>query len=281
MNKKVLFLDMDGTTLDDGKQLSEENLNALQRAVEAGHEVVITTGRTHSSAGYLREHYGLDRIGCRYMIVYNGAAILDCETGELLYSKTIPLEYAARMIDAARQEGVYLHSYTDKKVLTERDDENLAVYLKRTNMEAELVPDLKKAVEKPPFKLLAVEVREPEKLHVFQRSQSEWTKGKVDMYFSCREYLEVVPAGVSKGAALQIFCKMRHIPIEHTIAAGDEGNDLSMLQAAGTGCAVANGQEAVKKAADYITERDNNHSAVAEIVERFLLNGRAPARRSV
>lgn len=271
-NKKVLFLDMDGTTLDDDKQLSEANLDALCRAVKAGHEVVITTGRTHSSAGYLREHYGLDRIGCRYMIVYNGAAILDCETGKLLYSKTIPVEYAARMIDAAREEGVYLHSYTEKKVLTERDDENLAVYLKRTSMEAEIVPDLKKAVDRPPYKLLAVEVRDLDRLLAFKQNQSSWIKGKVDMYFSCREYLEVVPEGVSKGAALQMFCKMREIPIEHTIAAGDEGNDLSMLRAAGIGCAVANAQEEVKKTADYVTERDNNHSAVAEIVERFLLN---------
>lgn len=271
-NKKVLFLDMDGTTLDDDKQLSEANLDALCRAVKAGHEVVITTGRTHSSAGYLREHYGLDRIGCRYMIVYNGAAILDCETGKLLYSKTIPVEYAARMIDAAREEGVYLHSYTEKKVLTERDDENLAVYLKRTSMEAEIVPDLKKAVDRPPYKLLAVEVRDPDRLLAFKQNQSSWIKGKVDMYFSCREYLEVVPEGVSKGAALQMFCKMREIPIEHTIAAGDEGNDLSMLRAAGIGCAVANAQEEVKKTADYVTERDNNHSAVAKIVERFLLN---------
>ncbi len=263
---------MDGTTLDDDKQLSEANLDALCRAVKAGHEVVITTGRTHSSAGYLREHYGLDRIGCRYMIVYNGAAILDCETGKLLYSKTIPVEYAARMIDAAREEGVYLHSYTEKKVLTERDDENLAVYLKRTSMEAEIVPDLKKAVDRPPYKLLAVEVRDPDRLLAFKQNQSSWIKGKVDMYFSCREYLEVVPEGVSKGAALQMFCKMREIPIEHTIAAGDEGNDLSMLRAAGIGCAVANAQEEVKKTADYVTEQDNNHSAVAKIVERFLLN---------
>ena len=176
------------------------------------------------------------------------------------------------MIDAAREEGVYLHSYTEKKVLTERDDENLAVYLKRTSMEAEIVPDLKKAVDRPPYKLLAVEVRDPDRLLAFKQNQSSWIKGKVDMYFSCREYLEVVPEGVSKGAALQMFCKMREIPIEHTIAAGDEGNDLSMLRAAGIGCAVANAQEEVKKTADYVTERDNNHSAVAEIVERFLLN---------
>ena len=60
------------------------------------------------------------------------------------------------------------------------------------------------------------------------------------------------------------------IPVSQTIAAGDECNDISMIRAAGTGCAVANALEEVKEAADYVTERDNNHSAIAEIVERFL-----------
>lgn len=272
-NKKVLFLDMDGTTLDDEKQLSKENREALGRMCEAGHELVITTGRTHSSAGYLRTHYGLDRIGCRYMIVYNGAAILDCETGEFLYSRTIPMEYALHLVDAARQEGVYLHSYRGEKVLTEREDQNLAVYLKRTSMQAEIVPDLREKLEPPLFKLLAIDVQEPERLHAFRENQAPWAKGKIDMYFSCREYLELVPEGVSKGDALRRFCRMMDLPIEQTIAAGDEGNDLSMIQAAGIGCAVANAQKEIKEAADYVSERDNNHSAVAEIVERFFLSG--------
>lgn len=270
-NKKALFLDMDGTTLDDEKQISKENLDALRRVVEAGHEVVITTGRTDSSAGYIRTAYGLDQIGCRYMIVYNGAAILDCETGELLFSRKLPMEYAMELIDAARREDIYIHTYTGDKVLTERRDENLAVYLKRTSMEAQVVPDMKLALKQQPYKLLAVDVQDPDRLHAFQKKQSAWAKGKVDMYFSCREYLEMVAEGVSKGAALLSFCELMDLPVQNTISAGDECNDLSMIQAAGTGCAVANAQEEVKAAADYVTQNDNNHSAIAEIVEKFVL----------
>ncbi len=90
------------------------------------------------------------------------------------------------------------------------------------------------------------------------------------MYFSCREYLEMVAEGVNKGSALLRFCGLMDIPVRNTIAAGDECNDLSMIQAAGTGCAVANAQEEVKAAADCVTRNDNNHSAVAEIVEKFI-----------
>lgn len=269
-NKKVLFLDMDGTTLDDEKQISKENLDALRRVTQAGHEVVITTGRTDSSAAHIRRVYGLNQIGCRYMIAYNGAAILDCETGKLLFSRKLSMEYVKELIDAARREDLYIHTYADDRVLTERRDENLAVYLKRTSMEAQVVPDMKLALKQQPYKLLAVDVKNPDRLHAFLAKQADWAKGKVDMYFSCREYLEMVSEGVSKGAALLRFCELMDIPVQNTIAAGDECNDLSMIQAAGTGCAVANAQEEVKAAADYVTQNDNNHSAIAEIVEKFI-----------
>ena len=269
--KKVLFLDMDGTTLDDEKQISEENMEALKRVTEAGHEIVIATGRTESSAGHVRKYYGLDQIGCRYMIVYNGAAILDCETGECLYSRKLSMEYVKELIDAARRADIYIHTYAGNYVLTERRDENLAVYLKRTSLEAQVVPDMKQALKEPPYKMLAVDIQGPDRLQVFLKAQSAWAEGKVDMYFSCREYLEMVSEGVSKGAALLRFCELMDIPVRNAIAAGDEGNDLSMIKAAGVGCAVANAQEEVKAVADYVTQNDNNHSAIAEIVERFVL----------
>ena len=269
-DKKVLFLDMDATTLDDEKRISEENRSALRRAYEAGHEIVIATGRTQASAGALRQKYSLEQIGCRYMIVFNGAAILDCETGKLLYSRTIPMDYVRELVDAARREHIYLHTYIEDKVLTETEDENLEFYLKRTGMSAKLVPDLKQALMFPPYKMLAVDIRSWDRLQAFKEGRGSWAEGKVDMYYSCREYLEIVSEGVNKGAALLRFCELMDIPVSQTIAAGDECNDISMIRAAGTGCAVANALEEVKEAADYVTERDNNHSAIAEIVERFL-----------
>ena len=66
------------------------------------------------------------------------------------------------------------------------------------------------------------------------------------------------------------FCGVLVIAVRNTIESGDECIDLSMIQAAGTGCAVANAQEEVKAAADCVTRNDNNHSAVAEIVEKFI-----------
>ncbi len=59
--------------------------------------------------------------------------------------------------------------------------------------------------------------------------------------------------------------------MENTIAAGDAENDISMIQAAAIGAAMANAEPAVKEAADYITKRTNNEDGVSEIIGKFML----------
>lgn len=271
--RKALFLDMDGTVLDDARQISEGNVRALKQAIEAGHEVIVTTGRPVASAKLLLRNYGLDRIGCRYVIACNGGMVLDTQTGEILSQKTIPLEYMKKLTEEARRQKLYLQTYAGEDVLSERDDENLAYYIKRSGMGAKVVPDMLEALVEEPCKALAIDLYSPKPLEQFVASMAEWAEGKLDMYLSSRKYLEIVPSGVCKGDALTEFCARMGILLENSIAAGDEQNDISMLRAAGIGCAVANAQAEVKAAADYVTERDNNQSAMEEIVERFVCRG--------
>jgi len=65
--------------------------------------------------------------------------------------------------------------------------------------------------------------------------------------------------------------KMLNLPLDCTVAVGDEENDIAMLNAAHIGVAVKNATPEVKAAADYVTEHDNNHNAIAEVIERFIL----------
>lgn len=263
---------MDGTTLNDDHQMSEENIEALKKAIQAGHEVVITTGRPTASAKMLLHTYGLDRIGCRYVIAFNGGVILDCKTGEVIFSQTMPLWQVKELVLQARKAGVYLQTYEGDAVLSERDDENLAQYTGKTGMRAKAVADLTEALIEEPCKVLIIDLHDQKPLLAFAEQMKAWAKDKVDMYFSCAQYMEIVPKGICKGNAMRAFCEKYGIPMEDTIAVGDENNDISMIQAAGVGCAVANALEHVKGEADYVTRRDNNHSAVAEVVERFMLN---------
>lgn len=67
------------------------------------------------------------------------------------------------------------------------------------------------------------------------------------------------------------MAKILNMPADCTIAIGDEQNDIPMIREAHVGVAVKNGIQELKAAADYVTENDNNHDAVAEVIEKFIL----------
>ena len=120
------------------------------------------------------------------------------------------------------------------------------------------------------LKCLVINYREKTGLLRIQERIRRELDTQVDCFFSCDQYLEVVPKGMNKGQAVERMCRLLGVDIADAVAVGDEANDLSMIRAAGVGVAMANGTGEVKAAADYVTTRDNNHDGVAEVVEVFL-----------
>ena len=92
---------------------------------------------------------------------------------------------------------------------------------------------------------------------------------ELDCFFSCQAYLEIVPIGMSKGKAVQMLSHIMNVPITNTVAVGDAANDISMIEAAGVGIAMANATDEVKAAANAVTQRDNNHDGIAEVIQRY------------
>ena len=76
-----------------------------------------------------------------------------------------------------------------------------------------------------------------------------------------------MPSSAGKGNGIRFLAEYLHVPMSHTYAAGDAENDISMLEAAGTGIAMANATEAVKQAADIVTADDNNHDGLLPIIQ--------------
>ena len=268
---KLLFLDLDGTLLDDGKEISPGNRRALERALSAGHGVVITTGRALSSARIQARRLGLDKPGC-FVIAFNGAAIYDCGAEQVIYALPLDMDAFSAVVDECNRRGVFLQTYEGEDVVVEPQNDNDVVrrYCAISRMHGHrVVGDLRRDLHEPPFKALMIdyEVRRPlEEMEMWIRDN---LSGRIDCFFSNSSYLEVVHAGLNKGRAVVELCGRLNVPVSNAIAVGDEANDLSMIQAAGIGVAMANGTDGVKAAADYVTERDNNHDGVAEVMERF------------
>ncbi|MBO5373312.1 MAG: HAD family phosphatase [Lachnospiraceae bacterium] len=269
-DSKILFVDLDATLLSDDKIISAKNRQAIHSALNAGNYVVVATGRPVESGRVVVKELGLTMPGC-YMIAFNGSVLYDCSADRVLCQKTIPIQYVYQLFDKAHRAGIYIQTYNQAEILTEKHSEELDYYIARTKMKYKLQQDVSMALEEEPYKILMINLENRQILEEFQRTNAAWAEGKLTSFFSCNEYLEYCPLGVSKGAAVEYLCRFLNIPIEHTIAVGDEKNDISMIKSAHIGVAMKNAVEEAKEAADYVTENDNNHDAIAEVIEKFVL----------
>lgn len=273
MNTKMIFLDLDGTLLDDDKNLPAVNKEAIGQALAAGHKVIVCTGRPLSSAVQLLPMFGLDRQGC-YAITFNGGLIYDAGAKKTIYEKTLPLSQVKQLFEKAYEYGgIYIQTYTEEGFITEHDRPEGKLYEQKTRCKRKVVKDVFKELNgHEPWKVLTI-AYDFDRAHIegFREAVSEYCKGKIDMFFSCYEYLEFMPLGINKGNSIKWMCEYLDIPLENTIAVGDAENDITMLQTAGVGAVMKNAGDEMKKYGNYITEKTNNEGGVAEVIRKFML----------
>lgn len=267
---KILFTDLDGTLLNDQKQISAGNLAAIHMALENGHKIVISTGRALASAKKQAETLGLIMPGC-YIIAFNGACIYDIHEKKVIFSETIPLDYVYHLFEEAHKLNIHIQTYDDTQVLTESENDDLFRYCHNTSMEYKVISSVRSELIFSPYKVLVIDYQHHEPLVQFQEQIRTWAEGKIDFYFSCNELLEIVAPDISKGNAIIRLCEQLQIPLEATISAGDADNDISMLQTTHTSVVMKNADPHMHAYATYITEQDNNHDGVAEAIYKFML----------
>lgn len=269
--KRILFTDLDGTLLCNDKTISEGNLKAISNMVAAGHYLVPTTGRSVPGAMAVIGKLGLGSL-CRYLIAYNGAVVYDIKEERVIQNKTVSFSEVKYLFEEAEKYGIHIQTYTWEDVVAKEDNRELAYYVARTSTVPLVTEDIFSVLKEEPNKVLLVDIDDHERLVKFRADHEEWAFGRLNTMFSCPQYLEYCPYNSDKGTGIAFVRDYLHVEPENTYAVGDEQNDTAMLLAAGTGIAMKNGVEETKAAADYVTEHDNEHDAIAEIIEKFILD---------
>ena len=271
MDRKALFTDLDGTLLNDKSEISDGNRKAIEALRNNGHHIVLTTGRPLASAIQLANMLGLTGKGC-FLIAFNGGILYDLEKNSVIGRVVMPLKLAFEIFDEANQRNIHIQTYSEDKVLVEPRCANRITekYCKRLNMDYEIIRNVR-AMTRDPEKILLIDPETREHLNRFIDDIAPRYKGRLDMFYSSRELLEIVPTGVNKGTAILKVADYLGVRPENTVAAGDAANDITMLMAAQYGVAMKNASEEVLAVTTLVTENDNNHDGVAEIIEKYLL----------
>lgn len=266
--KNLLFSDMDGTLFRDDCSIGEALQNAIKRASLNGHRFILTSGRPLPSILEQQVKFGLD-FPNSYIISNNGALIYDCDAKETLVTNKLSKDIISVVEKLADKKGLHVHSYTEDSIVGHSVDEEIVFYRKRIHMPFIETPDIAAYLPEGAFKVQIISLTDNAALRELATEIEKILPEEVEAFFSNQYYLEILPKGVSKGNALLWLTDYLSMPHSHTFACGDADNDLSMIEAAANGVAMANGTENVKKAAKIITKNDNNHDGLVEILDKY------------
>lgn len=271
LTRKILFSDMDGTLLlDADKTISPETKAAINEMTARGHKFVLTSGRPLSNMLNLVESLDFHYPGL-YIISYNGAVVYDCDARKIIYSRKVSLDLVKAIFDEADAAGISCNTYYKDMILTNHTSPDFEYYINRIQLKPYYSEDLHELIDDEPYKVLTISREDRAGLEAFQRHMQEKYGDRLTIEFSSRALLEFFHPEAGKGNALRFLSHYLGVPIENTYSAGDQFNDISMIEAAGTGFAMLNAEEDVKKCADQITPYDNNHNGIEWIIRQFVL----------
>lgn len=277
MNIRVLLLDMDGTTLQDDKvTVSDRNMAAIRRAIEAGVEVVPCTGRVLD----MYPPQILDMKEIRYCVTGHGARAVDRFTGRTLYENLISPREAQHICSIVEGRGIYAEIAAQNTIFIERAvDERLdeypvpphhVWYMKDRHCQI--------AVESPGRYLLEHGIG-IEKVNIYglRRELQEKIYNDItdtgfirhtregispDLEFSCRT--------LDKAQAVAAVLQEVGVSLEECMILGDSVSDLDMIQKVGMGIAMGNAPDWIKEQADDVAP-SSDQDGVAVMIEKYLL----------
>lgn len=269
MDKKILVLDIDGTLTNSKKEINPATKERLRRIMEQGHKVILASGRPTPGMRRYEKELELEKYG-GYLISYNGARIVECRTGEIVYQKLLPLPLLPSFYGFARRNGCGLVTYLSEEVISAFGPDRYVELEARINgMPVRQVENFTEFVDFEINKCLMT--ADEEKAAAFEKELREKYGDVAGIYRSEPFFIEIMPKNVDKATSLDRLLEALGSRRENVICCGDGFNDISMIRYAGVGVAMGNAQPAVKEAADYITVT-NDEDGLVKVIDKFILS---------
>jgi Cof subfamily protein (haloacid dehalogenase superfamily) len=268
---RLVAVDLDGTLLNDSKQVSDQTAQALRCLPSAGVKVVIASARPPRSVRHIYAALGLDT----WQINYNGALIWDEPHQTPIFHRPLARGVARRIIDDARFlfANVQVACEILDKWYTDRYDPANTTETGRL-FKPDVIAPLDAFCDAQVTKLMFL--ADPQTVSTLEFAISQAHSGgdgeEVTVLRTDDNLIQVMDRRVSKATALQIVARHYGVPLGQVMAIGDAPNDVGMLQVSGVAVAMDNAHKLVKKVAHWVAPSNNDHGVHAALV-RFGLCG--------
>lgn len=272
MKYRMLVMDMDGTLLNNNKEVSERNRTALKKAAELGVRLVVSTGRIFTSARVYASLIG----AAAPIIASNGAYIREKERNEVIYEKNMDRDVLYSLIEIIERYGFNPHLFTYDTIYTKKLINFSMNYYnwneslpENERVKIKLVDSYDEAVKNGRILKVTLAADNTELLRKLRDELN--TRFDLSIMSSALNNLEIMSSGISKGNAVKMLADYYGFNSDEIICIGDNENDISMIKFAGLGVAMGNATDDLKSAADYVTDTNEN-DGVADVIEKFIIN---------
>ena len=266
----LIALDIDGTLLNSEKKITKEVFDSIQKAKLAGKKVVLSTGRPLPGVTPLLKELNLCDDG-DFVICFNGAIVQEVKTNRVISNIEMCFDDFKLIHEFSKKHNTNIHINTPTSLVIPVDKPSKYTVRESQMCNLDIISMKEEDINDDITFCKIMVVDEPEILDEIIKEIPQSLKDKYTVVKSAPFFLEFLNKKAHKGNALLALCDSINLPIEETIAVGDEENDQHMIQVAGLGVAMGNARQSIKDIANHITDTNNNHG-VSKVIEEFLLN---------
>lgn len=268
MDIRLIALDVDNTIVTPELELPDAVRWAVASAQERGVIVTLATGRMFASTRPLAESLNITAP----LITYNGALVQDL-AGNRYFEQLVSPKHAVELAEIAAAEGVTLNLYVDDTLYVAEWNADVDYYLTIAQVEPRVVGDLvdfARSLPQASGVLKALFVVAPGQRDELWTRLRRCYEGQLEVVTSNPRFIELTALGISKGRALAALAERLNIRPEQVMAAGDNFNDLTMVEYAGLGVAVGDAPPELKAVADVVVGT-SREAGIADAIQRYVL----------
>ena len=268
MNYKLVVLDLDGTLTNARKEITSKTKETLMKAQKMGVKIILASGRPTYGITPLADQLEINKFG-GYIMSFNGGKIINWTTKDVVFEQKLDTQLVPVLYQKAMESGMNILTYQGENIVTTKsEDEYVQQEAFINKMPVIQLDDFLHDIVYPLNKCLIV--GDPLPLHNLELQLAKEMENKMGIYRSADFFLECVPLNIDKAHSLKWLIQKLNISKDEVIACGDGHNDLSMIEFAGLGVAMANAVQPLKQVADYIT-LSNEEDGIAHVIEKYIL----------
>ncbi|MEG0153310.1 MAG: HAD family hydrolase [Cellulosilyticaceae bacterium] len=257
--KRILASDIDGTLLIKGN-IKTTTLESISELKEAGHGLVLCTGRDFSNTKQVFEKYNLKTDG---LVLCNGAFVLD-EGFNAYFEQNIPRHVVEKLYRLFNeQEGFYVAYIDGYNTYMDRWPDGIDEMALRVQ---KVTPcEMKEKFGNIKLISLVVMSNAIEEIEALKNQLNE-TYGETIVAYRNQVFIDVVPKGCSKASGIEKVAQRLQAEKEQIYVIGDSWNDLSMFEHYPLSFTFNGAEESLKSYVKYTV--DSIEECITRILEK-------------